>query len=204
MRSRFPLRAVLSVLSLTVATLAYAAVQSRIAAVGSGFGVTLPHTTPAKASAASDLGVMPANSQLTSVTLTFNMTDAQQAALTQLLIDLQNPSSPRYHQWLTPEQFGVQFGLSTQDMATVSTWLKSQGFTVTETARGSNFITFSGAAGQVQKAFGTSIHSLVVNGETHYSNLTDPVLPAGLASVVTNVSGLNDFKPKSRARTQVV
>jgi subtilase family serine protease len=166
--------------------------------------VALPHTIPARASAASDLGVMPANSQLTSVTLTFNMTDAQQAALTQLLIDLQNPSSPRYHQWLTPEQFGAQFGLSTQDMATVSTWLKSQGFTVTETARGSNFITFSGTAGQIQKTFGTSIHSLAIDGETRYSNLTDPVLPAALASIVTNITGLNDFKPKSRARTRVV
>ncbi len=136
--------------------------------------------------------------------LTFNMTDVQQAALTQLLVDLQNPSSPRYHQWLTPEQFGAEFGLSAPDLAKVSTWLTSQGFTITGVARGSNFIAFSGTASQVQQAFGTSIHNMLVNGEQHISNVTDPVLPAGLASVVTNLSGLNDFKLKSRARTRVV
>lgn len=45
---------------------------------------------------------------------------------------------------------------------------------------------------------------MLINGEQHISNVTDPVLPAGLASVVTNLSGLNDLKLKSRARTRVV
>src|SRR5580658_8085410 len=37
---------------------------------------------------------------------------AQQADLDQLLISLQNPSSPLFHRWLTPEEFGNRFGLS--------------------------------------------------------------------------------------------
>ena len=136
--------------------------------------------------------------------LTFNMTDAQQAALTQLLIDLQDPSSPRYHQWLTPEQFGDQFGLSSTDISQVSSWLSSQGFTITGVGRASNYVTFSGTAGQVRQAFGTAIHSITVDSETHISNLSDPVLPAGIAAVVTNLSGLNDFRVRSRIRTRTV
>ncbi|MDE3195098.1 MAG: hypothetical protein KGN84_02055, partial [Acidobacteriota bacterium] len=31
---------------------------------------------------------------------------AQQADLDQLLADQQNPSSPNFHKWLTPEEFG--------------------------------------------------------------------------------------------------
>ena len=110
-----------------------------------------------------------------SLTLRFSMTAAQQAALTQLLTDQQNPSSPRYHQWLTPEQFGAQFGLSSADIAKVSAWLTSQGFTVTGVARSSTFITFKGTVAQAQRAFNTSIHNLSLNGEQHFANTTDVV-----------------------------
>ena len=195
----------LPLLLLSVASsFSHAAVQNRISSVSSTSQVPLAHSIPRRALAGTDLGPASAGLKLDSLMLTFNMTDAQQAALTQLLIDLQNPNSSRYHQWLTPEQFGAQFGLSAPDLAKVSSWLTSQGFTITGTARASTFITFSGTAGQVQQAFGTSIHNLMIDGEQHISNVTDPVLPAGIASVVTGLSGLNDLKLKSRARTRVV
>ena len=34
-----------------------------------------------------------------------------EAGLAQLLSDQQNPASPRYHAWLTPQEFGARFGL---------------------------------------------------------------------------------------------
>jgi hypothetical protein len=182
----------------------HAAVQNRISSVNGTAQVPLAHSIPARALAGTDLGPVAASRKLDSLMLTFNMTDAQQAALTQLLVNQQNPNSSLYHQWLTPEQYGAQFGLSAADLAQVSTWLTSQGFTITGTARGSNFITFSGTAGQVQQAFGTSIHSMLIDGEQHISNVTDPVLPAGIAGVVTSLSGLNDLRLKSRARPRVV
>ena len=203
---RFPsLRSILPVLLLlTAPVLSEAAVQSRINSINSQARIPLEHTVSPRALSGTDLGVAPSDRKLTAITLFFNRSAAQQAALDQLLIDLQDPSSPRYHQWLTPEQFGAQFGLSSQDIAKVTSWLTSQGFTVTGTGRGSNFITFSGTAGQVQQAFETSIHSVMVDGEAHIANMTDPTLPAGIAGVVTGLTGLNDLKLKSRARvTQV-
>ncbi len=182
----------------------HAVVQSRIAAINTSSRVALPHSVPALAKASADLGAASANLKLDTLTMFFNITSAQQAALTQLLIDQQNPGSPRYHQWLTPEQFGAQFGLSSQDLAKVSQWLTSQGFTVTGVARSSNFLTFTGSVAQVEQAFGTSIHSVSFNGEQHYSNLTDPVLPASIAAVVGDITGLNNFKLRARARTRVV
>ncbi len=182
----------------------YAAVQSRIAAVSSTSRVAVRHTVPAQAMAATDLGAAPANQVLDSVTLHFNMTDAQQAALNQLLIDQQNPSSPRYHQWLTPEQFGAQFGLSSQDLAKVSAWLTSQGLTITSTSRSNTFIRVSGSVAQIQQALGTSIHSLVSNGEQHIANVSDPLLPSGIAGVVASITGLHDFRIKPRAHTRQV
>jgi len=185
------------------AQFSHAAVQNRIASV-SGGSTALQGTITSRAKRAIDLGAAPENTKLNSLSLRFSMTAAQQSALTQLLAAQLNPSSPSYHQWLTPEQFGASFGLSSADIAKVSSWLTSQGLTVTGVARSSTFITFTGTVAQVQKAFGTTIHSVSYNGEQHVSNLTDPVLPTSMAAVVANVTGLNDFKRKPRSRARGV
>ena len=176
-----------------------AAVRDRITSAISGNSRSpVVHTVPTRALRSNDLGPAPSDRALTDLSLRFNMTDAQQADLTQLLSNLQNPASPEYHKWLTPEQFGARFGMSAADLAKVSSWLTGQGFKITGTARSLTFITFTGTVGQAQKAFGTSIHSLSYNGVQHVSNLTDPVLPSAVAAVVGNVTGLNDFRLKPR------
>lgn len=181
-------------------TAAQAAVNDRIVgSVNGGSRVALPGTIMARAKRSADLGPAPADTKLNSLSLHFSMTAAQQADLDQLLAAQLNPKSPSYHQWLTPEQFGARFGLSSGDLAKVSAWLTSQGFTITSVARSSTFITFTGTVAQAQNAFGATIHSLSYNGEQHISNITDPVLPSAVASVVTAVNGLNDFKPKPRS-----
>lgn len=184
---------------------AHTAVQNRIVSnIDETSRVPLQHAVSPRALAARDLGSAPGNQALSTLTMHFGMTSTQQTTLTQLLVDLQNPSSPKYHQWLTPEQFKAQFGLSASDMAKVTSWLTKQGFTITGTSRSSTFVTFTGTVTQVQQAFGTSIHSVTVDGEQHIANLTDPVLPAAIANVVSNISGLNDFKMKSRAHVRTV
>jgi subtilase family serine protease len=187
------------------ATIAQAAVQDRItSAVSSSSRVTLPGTISGHAKRSVDLGSAPGNTQLESLSLRFSMTAAQQADLTQLLAAQVDPTSTSYHQWLTPEQFGSRFGLSSGDLAKVSAWLTSQGFTITSTARSSTFINFSGTVAQAQQAFGTTIHSLSYNGEQHISNITDPTLPSAISGVVTSISGLNDFHMRPRSRASAV
>ena len=180
---------------------AQAAVQNRIAgAVNGNSRVALPGTVGGHARNSVDLGLASGDRKLESLSLRFSMTDAQQADLNQVLAAQLNPSSPSYHQWLTPEQFGARFGLSSSDLAKVSAWLTSQGFAITSVARSSTFITFNGTVAQAQQAFGTSIHTVSYKGEQHITNLTDPTLPSGIAGVVGAVIGLNDFKLKPRSR----
>jgi hypothetical protein len=178
----------------------HAAVQNRIAAVSGNSRRAVPGTISGRVKLAADLGPAPADTKLESLSLRFSFTPAQQASLTQLMAAQLNPSSSSYHQWLTPEQFGAQFGLSSSDLAKVSSWLTGQGFAITGVAHSSTFITFTGTVAQAQQAFGTSIHSLSYNGEKHYSNTTDPVLPSAIAGVVNAITGLNDFRPKAHSR----
>ena len=204
MRSRLIFRLLLpaSLVFFGLAHSAQAITQSRIASVDTGSRSAVHGTISSRAKRANDLGAAPADLKLSSLTLFFSLTSAQQADLDQLLAAQTDPSSPNYHQWLTPEQYGARFGLSSADLTKVSGWLTSQGFTVTGTARSSTFIHFSGTVAQAQQAFGAAIHSLSVDGEQHISNLTDPVLPAAINGVVSAITGLNDFKMKPRSRSR--
>jgi Pro-kumamolisin, activation domain/Bacterial Ig-like domain (group 3) len=121
----------------------------------------------------------------------------QEAALQQLLKDQQTKSSPQYHQWLTPQEFGKQFGPADADIATLTNWLQSHGFQVGRVAAGRTVIEFSGSASQVQQAFHTAIHKYAVNGEEHWANASDPSIPAALAPVVKGVLSLHNFPRRS-------
>ncbi len=118
---------------------------------------------------------------------------AQQADLAQLLAAQQDPASPQYHKWLTPEAFGERFGLSQSDLAKISAWLKAEGFSIDRQSRGGNWIAFSGSAGQTSRAFHTSIHRYSLSGESHFANASDPQVPESLAGIAGAFLGLNDF-----------
>jgi uncharacterized protein (TIGR03437 family) len=147
-----------------------------------------------------DLGAADPQTPMNDMVFLVKPSAAQQGDLEQLLSDQQNPLSPRFHQWLTPEAFGERFGLSAADLAKVSQWLKSAGFAIHRQARGGNWIAFSGTAAQASRAFHTSIHRYAVNGETHYANTGDPAVPEALSDVTGGFLGLNDFhlQPASR------
>ena len=119
---------------------------------------------------------------------------AQERALEALLAAQQDPQSPQFHQWLTPERFGKLFGVSDHDLAQVVEWLERQGFQVESPSSGRRVLLFSGTAGQVETAFHTSIHTYKVNGVTHHANSSDPRIPMALASVVEGVASLHDFR----------
>ncbi len=127
-------------------------------------------------------------------------TASQQAELNQLLSDQQNPASPQFHRWLTPEAFGGRFGLSEGDLAKVAGWLKSEGFAIDHQARGRNWIAFSGAAGQTARAFHTSIRRYVADGKTSFANASEPSVPEALADVAGGFLGLNNFPMQPAVR----
>jgi len=147
-----------------------------------------------------DQGVAPDSLPTERILLVLQRSTQQETALRKLLDQQQVKSSPNYHMWLTPEQFGEQFGPADADIQAVTDWLTSQGFQVNHVAAGRTIIEFSGTAGQVRQALHTEIHKYVVHGEEHWANAGDPQIPAALAPVVVGFASLNNFhrKPMSR------
>jgi subtilase family serine protease len=146
-----------------------------------------------------DLGTAPATLPMERMLLVLKRSPEQEGALRQLLDHQQDKHSPHYHKWLTPEQFGAQFGPSDADMQTITSWLQSHGFQV-GTTKGRTVLEFSGSASQVQEAFRTSIHKYIVNGEQHWANASDPSIPAALAPAVAGVMTLHNFLSKPAVR----
>ncbi len=143
-----------------------------------------------------DAGRLPADTRLTGMSIVFSPSAAQQADLDALIAAQQDPASPLFHKWLTPDQFAARFGMAQSDLDQVQTWLQQQGFTVDSVARSRNMIRFSGSAGQVEQAFQTQMHYFNVEGAKHIAPSTDLSLPAALAPVVQAVRNLDDFRPR--------
>jgi subtilase family serine protease len=132
--------------------------------------------------------------------LTFRLSASQQADMQELLREQQDRSSPNYHRWLTPEQYAARFGMTSNDLAKVTSWLQSQGLTVNSLSRNRNEISFSGSVGQVEYALRTELHRYLIDGDQHMANASDVSLPDAFAGEVLGVRGLNDFHPKPRLR----
>ena len=148
-----------------------------------------------------DRGALDLSAPIHGMRLILGLTKDQATALDQLLEDQRNPSSPDYQRWLTPEEYGERFGITDNDLAKLTAWLQSQGFTVDQVARAHNWITFSGTAGQVREAFGAELHYYESDGKRHFANATEPLIPSSLAGVVDAIRGLDDFRPEPQPQT---
>lgn len=140
-----------------------------------------------------DQGAAPPNLPMDRMLLVLKRSPEQESALQALLDQQHDKSSANYHRWLTPDEFGQQFGPADQDIQSITSWLQSHGFQVARVGRGRTAIEFSGTAAQVRDAFRTEIHSYLVRGAQHWANRSDPQIPTSLAPVVSGVAALNNF-----------
>ena len=124
----------------------------------------------------------------------------QQAALQTFMEQQLDRQSPNFHNWLTPQQFGAQYGPADADIQTVTDWLSSHGFHNIKVAQGRTTIEFSGNVGQVRSAFHTEIHRYMVNGQNRQANVSDPQIPTALSPVVAGIVTLHNFPRKSMKR----
>ena len=136
---------------------------------------------------------VPSDFPMDRMMLVLNPDPEQQAALDELVEQQHDPTSPYYHQWVTPERFGQLFGASEGDINLVVNWLQSHGMAVEEVSPGRRSIVFSGNAGQVAAAFHARMQSYKIGGEIHHANENDPEIPKALGTVVGGVVSLHDF-----------
>ena len=164
--------------------------------------VRLAGNTRSEATAENDLGAVADDLNMDHMMLQLKRSPDQEKAAAQFVADLHNPKSPNFHKWLTVNEFGKNYGVAEADIQTIIGWLESHGFVVHSVYPNGMVIDFSGTAGQVRRAFHTSIHHLEVDGVRHVSNFSDPQIPEALAPVVAGVVSMHDFQPHAMKRAK--
>lgn len=155
--------------------------------------VRLEHTRHPLAIEANAVGRVEGSHAMQRMLLVLAPPTTQEAQLQQLLDNQQNRNSPNYHHWLTPTQFGAQFGPADADVQSAVGWLQSTGFTVERIAAGKRWVEFSGTSAQVENAFHTVMQYYRVSGKTWVANSTDLSIPAALSGITRGVVSLNSF-----------
>jgi hypothetical protein len=134
----------------------------------------------------------------TTVHLGISLRAASIEAMRQRAADQQDPTSPHFRRWLTPADFGRQFGLPDSDYARVKTWLTAAGF---QPAGFDDhlFIEAFGSHASLQTLLGVQLYSVVgADGHSYRTFRGSPQAPGDLAPLLLNVSGL-DTRPRFHA-----
>jgi len=111
--------------------------------------------------------------------------------LDRTLAGLYDQSSPSYHRWLTPAQFHARFSPGASEVASVRSWLSSEGFSIVGVPANRLFVTAEGSVGEVEQAFGVDENMYRVDGSVLRAPNHDPVVPAAVAPLISAITGLD-------------
>ena len=150
-----------------------------------------------------DAGTVP-SSQPLQLTIRLAMAADRSAALDQLLTNQTTAKSASYHQWLTPQQFALQFGATDDQIAATTAWLQSQGLTAGAVSPSGTRMTVTGTVSQVESAFGVTLRRYQVANALYVANSTRPSIPAEVSSLIAGVSGLNEMPAAAPATVTAV
>ncbi|MGW2518586.1 S53 family peptidase [Streptomyces sp. NPDC001617] len=115
-------------------------------------------------------------------------------ALDTFIAKVSDPKSSSYGHYLTKKQFAARFGRTDAEVKQLREYLHAQGLTVTAVHSGNLLVDAKGTAAQLEQAFGTKLSTWkdAKSGRAFYANDSAPTLPASIASLVTDVAGLNN------------
>jgi pseudomonalisin len=134
------------------------------------------------------------------ISLVLRRDPAVETAFEQLLADQQNPSSPLYHQWLTPQQIGTLYGPTQADLDAITSWATGQGLKLVSVQPNRVIVELTGSTAQVASAFRTSFAYFTYNEGAHLSATVEPSIPTALSPVIDSIHGLTQLPLKSYAR----
>jgi subtilase family serine protease len=113
-----------------------------------------------------------------------------QAYLNQFLSEVQNPSSPLYHHYLTSQEFSTMFSASSTEYYHYVEYFQSRGFSVSTYADRVS-IALSGSVGQFETLFGTTISNFRTANNQFYAPTSQLSLPVYFGPI-SSVVGLSD------------
>ncbi|MGD0988890.1 MAG: protease pro-enzyme activation domain-containing protein [Candidatus Sulfotelmatobacter sp.] len=118
------------------------------------------------------------------------------AGLQNFLLELQDPTSPSYHQFLTPQEFTVRFGPSQEDWDAVVAFAKASGFQIISGDLEGRDLRLTGTVANIEKAFHVTLGTYkdLTEDRTFFAVDREPTVD--LPFQLWHISGLdNDSRP---------
>ncbi|MGA3008611.1 MAG: S53 family peptidase, partial [Opitutaceae bacterium] len=139
---------------------------------------------------ASSLGRLPATQNLK---LAIGLALRDQAGLEEFLRELNDPSSPNYHQYLTVQEFTDQFAPTAADYQAVVDYAIANGLTVTGTSSNRLVVNAEGPVANIEQAFQVTMGSYQhpTENRAFRAPANEPTIPVGLQ--ILHISGLDNF-----------
>jgi subtilase family serine protease len=127
----------------------------------------------------------------TPVRLTAVLALRDMAAAQKLATAVSDPTSSQYRHYVTPAAWRTSFAPTSDQIASVTSWLTSQGFTVGTVPANGRYVSFTGTAKQAEDAFGTSLSGFVKSGAHVVANTAPVTIPSALSGLVAGIGGLD-------------
>jgi subtilase family serine protease len=118
------------------------------------------------------------------------------AGLQSFVQEVQDPTSPSYHQFLTPQEFTARFGPSQEDWDTLVAFAKASGFEIVDGSREERDLRLTGTVANIEKAFHVTMGLYKDLAEDREFFAVDREPTVDLPFQLWHISGLdNDSKP---------
>jgi subtilase family serine protease len=117
--------------------------------------------------------------------------------LDKLVRDIYDPTSAKYHHYLTGEQFKSDYAPSEESFNRVQHYFSAQGMSA---KRVHNSIRVTAKVKQIEQVFKIKMNTYRFQGKTVIANASSPTLNPDIAQDILEVSGLNEmiqFKPNN-------
>ena len=140
----------------------------------------------------------------TRLKLSINLPLHNREALTNLLEELYDPASPRFHHYLTPEEFDARFGPTELDYQAVIAFATSSGFAVTARHPNRMLLEVNASVTDIERALQVMMRTYAHPTEprTFFAPDTEPSVGAGIS--ISYIGGLDNFArphPKNLRRS---
>ncbi|MEW6735106.1 MAG: S53 family peptidase [Acidobacteriota bacterium] len=116
---------------------------------------------------------------------------SNETELEQLLLEQQDPQSPNYHRWLTPQEFGTRFGARAEAYQETLDWLRAADIEITRIWPNRLAIEFSAPTYKIEKTFGVRMQLYSLEGISYYANTDAPLVPMSIAGQIEGVRLFN-------------
>ncbi|MGH8397188.1 MAG: S53 family peptidase [Gammaproteobacteria bacterium] len=138
-------------------------------------------------------------SSMLKVTVALKLRNTEQ--LDEFLRAVTDPTSPEYHQFLTPQQFTAMYGPTQDQVNAVVNYLESQEIHVTDVTPDDLAIHIQAKSGLLERVLGIQINDYSVHGAGGYASQNNPEFPSDIVSSIQTVFGLSNIE---HARSMLV